>query len=275
MAEYMHLVGAEQVQSAGCAMRDAAERMNQAASSIHETIQRGLERADELVSRLEALAHEERSGGPKDAAGDGKPVASASPAAHAAPDRKERREVGTSNTDQLEVGAAHSRHHPLEPVQGALGLDMLVVAGTKLNQHVTVLRDMYVCESAPARAEIARLRSELAEARKSQRNRVTCSREYVERQVARAFSKAPASMSLEVWAKLAVDTVFEVCAPGTATKAVSWSDLERVTRKHFDRWNSDGKRSLWDGVDSSVRRANLDRKAEWLRDLGIEVEAGP
>lgn len=61
MAEYMHLIGAEQVQSAAGTIRDAAERISTAAGSMHDSIMRGLERADELVTRMEALAELERT----------------------------------------------------------------------------------------------------------------------------------------------------------------------------------------------------------------------
>lgn len=82
MAEYMHLIGAEQVQSAAGTIRDAAERISTAAGSMHDSIMRGLERADELVTRMEALAETaQRSGGPKGAAGPGGSVAPASPVA--------------------------------------------------------------------------------------------------------------------------------------------------------------------------------------------------
>ena len=49
MSEYVHLIGSEQVQSAACIMREAAESMRRAAESIDFSIER-------LIRALDAHA---------------------------------------------------------------------------------------------------------------------------------------------------------------------------------------------------------------------------
>ncbi len=56
MSEYITLLGAEDVQRAGHTIAGAAERMNQAASSIDHTMEMFLRRYEELVVRQEVAA---------------------------------------------------------------------------------------------------------------------------------------------------------------------------------------------------------------------------
>ncbi len=53
MAEYIHLVGAEEVTRAASRMSIAANTMSQAASSIDHTLEMFLRRYEELVQRQE------------------------------------------------------------------------------------------------------------------------------------------------------------------------------------------------------------------------------
>ena len=62
MDKYIHLIGTEQVQSAASDMRSAAEQMTRAADYIQETANSFLNRFEDLVQRIEALAAEEREG---------------------------------------------------------------------------------------------------------------------------------------------------------------------------------------------------------------------
>jgi len=55
MSEYITLLGAEQVQSAGCSMRDAGVRMQSAASSIEDSIQRHERFLDDWLTRFEIV----------------------------------------------------------------------------------------------------------------------------------------------------------------------------------------------------------------------------
>ena len=56
MAEYAHhLIGAEQVHSAGCAMRSAAEDIQRASSNLSDVLNRFTQDMTALVERLEAL----------------------------------------------------------------------------------------------------------------------------------------------------------------------------------------------------------------------------
>ncbi|RVD44916.1 hypothetical protein EN742_00800 [Mesorhizobium sp. M4A.F.Ca.ET.020.02.1.1] len=54
MAEHMHLIGAEDVRSAGSAMRSAAEDMRSAAFSIDSALDRHQRFLDDWLQRLEA-----------------------------------------------------------------------------------------------------------------------------------------------------------------------------------------------------------------------------
>lgn len=56
MSDFVHLVGAEAVQSAGREIATAANTIARAASNMDECLQRHLNRFEELVQRLEALA---------------------------------------------------------------------------------------------------------------------------------------------------------------------------------------------------------------------------
>ncbi len=56
MAEYITLLGAEDVQRAGNTIRAAAETMAQAAASIDHSNEMFLRRYEELVSRMEQAA---------------------------------------------------------------------------------------------------------------------------------------------------------------------------------------------------------------------------
>lgn len=54
MTEYVHLIGAEAVQSAGVSIRAAAEQMSQAATSISYS----MEQLSRLVERLEVASRD-------------------------------------------------------------------------------------------------------------------------------------------------------------------------------------------------------------------------
>jgi len=54
MSEYMHLVGAEDVKSAGYTMQRAAESMQSAASTISSSVERLINALDEHARRIEA-----------------------------------------------------------------------------------------------------------------------------------------------------------------------------------------------------------------------------
>lgn len=56
MSEYMHLIGAEQVQSAANVMRAAADEMSRAATSIEYTMQQHQRFMEDWLQRLEAAA---------------------------------------------------------------------------------------------------------------------------------------------------------------------------------------------------------------------------
>lgn len=64
MAEYIHLIGAEDVQRAGSAMREAAKYMQQAAASIEESLFRQRQFMEEWLSRFEGALKGE--GGERD-----------------------------------------------------------------------------------------------------------------------------------------------------------------------------------------------------------------
>ncbi len=55
MTKYITLLGTEQVQRAASQMVQAAETMRQQAGFLSEMLDHKLQRAEELVSRLEAL----------------------------------------------------------------------------------------------------------------------------------------------------------------------------------------------------------------------------
>jgi len=54
MTEYIHLIGAEQVQSAGRQMQDAAETIRNATGHAADLMQLHTTRMDEAVARFEA-----------------------------------------------------------------------------------------------------------------------------------------------------------------------------------------------------------------------------
>jgi len=58
MSDYMTLVGAEKVESAGYAMRDAAEKMRNAASQIDEALSRHQQFMQEWLGTLEQVLRE-------------------------------------------------------------------------------------------------------------------------------------------------------------------------------------------------------------------------
>jgi len=58
--EYIHLVGAEQVQSAGVSMRGAAADMQQAATTIDSALQRHQQFLDDWLQRLAQTLSEYR-----------------------------------------------------------------------------------------------------------------------------------------------------------------------------------------------------------------------
>lgn len=63
MAEYMTLLGAEDVRQAASTMRSAADDMQRAAMSIDESMQRALRQFEDCVLRLEALASQDKDDG--------------------------------------------------------------------------------------------------------------------------------------------------------------------------------------------------------------------
>lgn len=56
MTEYMHLVGAEQMQAAARLMDQAADRMQSAASSLDGALERHHRFMDDWLQRFEAVA---------------------------------------------------------------------------------------------------------------------------------------------------------------------------------------------------------------------------
>lgn len=58
MSEFIHLVGAEDVQRAARSMQDAAGKMAQAANQIDDSLFRSLNRFEELVARLEHISEQ-------------------------------------------------------------------------------------------------------------------------------------------------------------------------------------------------------------------------
>lgn len=54
MAEYVHLVGAEEVSRAAASMRNAAEEMQRAATNIEATLDQHHRFLDDWLSRLDA-----------------------------------------------------------------------------------------------------------------------------------------------------------------------------------------------------------------------------
>ena len=61
--EYMHLVGAEQVQAAGHAMTNAAHEMKSAASAIDETMRQHRQFMEDWLMRFEAVLERTRTTG--------------------------------------------------------------------------------------------------------------------------------------------------------------------------------------------------------------------
>lgn len=61
MSEYMHLIGAEQVQSAANSMRQAAHEMQQAASSIQEAVSSQRMLFDNFLTELRDILHPEET----------------------------------------------------------------------------------------------------------------------------------------------------------------------------------------------------------------------
>ncbi len=55
MAEFMQLVGVEEMQRAANRMQSAANDMQAAANQIDATLERAYQRANELIDRLEVL----------------------------------------------------------------------------------------------------------------------------------------------------------------------------------------------------------------------------
>ena len=58
MAEYMHLIGVEQIQSAANRMMDAAERMNRAANTMHEVLSRHETAMESFALKIDELLDE-------------------------------------------------------------------------------------------------------------------------------------------------------------------------------------------------------------------------
>lgn len=63
MSEYMHLVGAEQVQRAANTMQNAADSMSRTQGYMDESLKMFLMRFEELVVRLEQLSALNNDGG--------------------------------------------------------------------------------------------------------------------------------------------------------------------------------------------------------------------
>lgn len=61
MTEFVHLIGAEDVRSAGSAMRVAAEEMNRAAASIDESLRIHRLFLDDWLFRLQDIIKKEGS----------------------------------------------------------------------------------------------------------------------------------------------------------------------------------------------------------------------
>jgi len=61
MAEYMTLLGSEQVQSAGNRMASAADQMSRAASSISDSLSQNQRFLDDWLQRLESVLSQPRS----------------------------------------------------------------------------------------------------------------------------------------------------------------------------------------------------------------------
>lgn len=57
VAEYIHLVGAETVERASWNMQAAADEFHRSAGNLDQTLYDFLRRFEELVSRLEDVAH--------------------------------------------------------------------------------------------------------------------------------------------------------------------------------------------------------------------------
>ena len=55
MAEYITLLGAEDVRSAGSSMKSAAETMRQAAGSMEDSLQRHRQFMEDWINRLETI----------------------------------------------------------------------------------------------------------------------------------------------------------------------------------------------------------------------------
>jgi glycine cleavage system pyridoxal-binding protein P len=58
MAEYIHLVGAEQIQSAANRMVEAAHEINRAANTIHDAMQRHEEVMRDLMIKIDNVVDE-------------------------------------------------------------------------------------------------------------------------------------------------------------------------------------------------------------------------
>ena len=55
MSEYIHLIGAEDVRTAGCTMQSAANDMNRAASNVEDSLERQRRFMDDWLMRLEEV----------------------------------------------------------------------------------------------------------------------------------------------------------------------------------------------------------------------------
>lgn len=64
MADYVQLIGAEEVSSAGHRMREAASTMSSAASSIDGSLDRHQRFLDDWLLRFEAVLRDHRDGRP-------------------------------------------------------------------------------------------------------------------------------------------------------------------------------------------------------------------
>lgn len=60
MTEYVHLIGAEQVQSASAGIRRAADEMQSAAGTMAGSVRDFRQAGDDFLVRLEAILREDR-----------------------------------------------------------------------------------------------------------------------------------------------------------------------------------------------------------------------
>jgi len=115
----VHLSGAEDVRSAGCAMQHAGEAMQQAADSFDDALERNRRWMEEWLSRFEAAIEKADPFAP---AVEPKAAGSVCPEAPATPRRMMQADptepVGTYHSQEhAEVDGCRSSHYPCQPVE--------------------------------------------------------------------------------------------------------------------------------------------------------------